>query len=283
VAPPRRGSARTCEPRLSGSSIKWVVAIVLAGLCAALIVLQLPSSLATSGHLGGAGQEAPASVAHTVGSQAEPSTSQVHPAARNQRAFAAQPSPATSATHACTLSSEAPVLLGDSHHGHAADGPSVGGEQPTILLLSPVKNAAKHIGRFLALLDGLSYPKSRISLGIMDSDSDDKPSAAQRATVRELTASGQLDFDPDSAAWAHTGTLYTLLERLPALRSQFRAVRVFQHNFGVAIQGDRHAVSFQLQRRAALARSRNHLLSSALRDEQWVLWADSDVAEIPTG
>jgi Anp1 len=38
---------------------------------------------------------------------------------------------------------------------------------------------------------------------------------------------------------------------------------------------------WQVQRRAILARSRNHLLSRALADEDWVLWIDADVLDYP--
>ncbi len=37
----------------------------------------------------------------------------------------------------------------------------------------------------------------------------------------------------------------------------------------------------QFERRTSLARSRNHLLSRALDDEDWVLWLDVDVIEFP--
>jgi hypothetical protein len=37
----------------------------------------------------------------------------------------------------------------------------------------------------------------------------------------------------------------------------------------------------QAQRRSVLARSRNYLLSRALRDEDWVLWLDFDVVHYP--
>ena len=38
---------------------------------------------------------------------------------------------------------------------------------------------------------------------------------------------------------------------------------------------------YQPQRRAVLARARNHLLFRALRDEDWVLWLDVDIVEYP--
>jgi hypothetical protein len=39
---------------------------------------------------------------------------------------------------------------------------------------------------------------------------------------------------------------------------------------------------YQPQRRAILARARNHLLFRALDDEDWVLWLDVDVVDYPT-
>ena len=44
----------------------------------------------------------------------------------------------------------------------------------------------------------------------------------------------------------------------------------------------RYSAVFQPQRRAVLARARNHLLFRALRDEDWILWLDVDVVEYPT-
>ena len=43
----------------------------------------------------------------------------------------------------------------------------------------------------------------------------------------------------------------------------------------------RGAEPIQAQRRAILAKSRNHLLAHALDDEEWVLWLDVDVIEYP--
>jgi peptide chain release factor subunit 1 len=43
----------------------------------------------------------------------------------------------------------------------------------------------------------------------------------------------------------------------------------------------RYAPAYQATRRAVLARARNHLLSRALDDEDWVLWIDVDVIDYP--
>lgn len=52
-------------------------------------------------------------------------------------------------------------------------------------------------------------------------------------------------------------------------------------NFKITGWGDRHALGIQKDRRAVMAKARNHLLMSALRDEEWVLWLDSDLASYP--
>ena len=60
---------------------------------------------------------------------------------------------------------------------------------------------------------------------------------------------------------------------LPSLSVEYRRVTLFQHDFGLAMaRADRHGEGVQLARRAMLAKSRNHLLSTSLRDEEWVLW-----------
>ena len=44
---------------------------------------------------------------------------------------------------------------------------------------------------------------------------------------------------------------------------------------------ERHRVEHQLKRRAHLARVRNWLAVSALRDEEWALWLDADLFSYP--
>ena len=43
----------------------------------------------------------------------------------------------------------------------------------TILILTPVKNAAKHLETYWAALEKLTYPKHLLSLGFLESDSSD--------------------------------------------------------------------------------------------------------------
>jgi glycosyltransferase involved in cell wall biosynthesis len=124
--------------------------------------------------------------------------------------------------------------------------------EPTVLILTPVKNAGRYIQRYLQGLHSLTYPRDRISVGILEGDSDD--------------------------------STYTEVEqRLDGLRQTFRRASLYRRDFGFRIPRGlpRWAPRIQTQRRAILAKARNHLLFHALDDEEWVLWLDVDVTEYP--
>jgi hypothetical protein len=125
-------------------------------------------------------------------------------------------------------------------------------DDPSVLILTPVKQATEHLDRYFSLLGQLTYPRERVSLGLLESDSTDD-------------------------------TFNCLQARLPALRAHFAHVTLAQRHFGFHLPPEtpRWAPPFQLARRAILAKSRNHLLFAALRDEDWVLWIDIDVADYP--
>ena len=121
-----------------------------------------------------------------------------------------------------------------------------------VLMLTPVKDAEEFLERYFANLRGLAYPHELLSLGMLESDSED-------------------------ATWAR------LEEERPRLKREFRSVTLCRRDFGYRIPPGRSrwSASLQIGRRAALARSRNHLLFRALQDEDWVLWLDVDVIEYP--
>jgi Anp1 len=121
-----------------------------------------------------------------------------------------------------------------------------------VLILTPVKQAAQHLDRYCELVGSLSYPRDRLSLGLLESDSTDE-------------------------------TLTLLEARLPALRERFARVTLAQRAFGFHMPPGvpRWTAPLQLARRTILAKSRNHLLFAALRDEDWVLWIDVDVSDYP--
>ncbi len=126
--------------------------------------------------------------------------------------------------------------------------PAVG--TPKVLVLTPVKNGAEHLQRFMRNLDAATYPKDRLSLAFLESDSDDGSYAALEAA-------------------------------LPRLREKYSNVQLFKRDFGYRASAPRWAIGEQFTRRSILARSRNLLLYSALRDEEWVLWMDVDLLRWP--
>jgi peptide chain release factor subunit 1 len=131
-------------------------------------------------------------------------------------------------------------------------GLSAAAGQPTVLILTPVKDAADCLDGYFHRLHQLTYPHRLISVGLLESDSAD-------TTFRDLERH------------AH------------AIRREFRSVRVWKKDFGYEIPAGvpRWAPAIQVERRRVLAMSRNHLLFRALDDEAWVLWLDVDIIEYP--
>jgi Anp1 len=122
----------------------------------------------------------------------------------------------------------------------------------TVLILTPVKNAAGHLDAYFRGLERLTHPAESLSLGLLESDSTD-------------------------------GTLERVQRQLERTAGRFRAASLFKRDFGFAIPPGvpRYAHHVQVQRRCVLARARNQLLFRALKDERWVLWLDVDVVEYP--
>jgi mannan polymerase complexes MNN9 subunit len=104
--------------------------------------------------------------------------------------------------------------------------------RPRILIAVPVKNAAPHLAAHFALLDRLRYPRALITLAYLESDSQD-------------------------------GTLEALRGRLAQMGRRYRRCRLQKRDMGFHLPPgmSRWTHEIQLVRRAALARSRNHLLS----------------------
>lgn len=68
-------------------------------------------------------------------------------------------------------------------------------------------------------------------------------------------------------------------------KDQFAKVTILRQDFDSPVsqsEKDRHAMSAQKTRRAAMSKARNSLLFSVLRpDISWVLWLDADIVETP--
>jgi hypothetical protein len=130
--------------------------------------------------------------------------------------------------------------------------PSPVASPPTVLILTPIKDATPWFDGYVECLASLTYPSGSISLGFLESDSTDR-------------------------------TFETVRQRLPALQRRYRRVGLWKRDFGYRVPDGLHRGDprIQIERRAVLARSRNHLLFHALDDEAWVLWLDVDVVEYP--
>ena len=130
--------------------------------------------------------------------------------------------------------------------GHAAfrDG------YPSILVAIPVKDVQPFLTSLWTRLNALTYPHERINLAFLESDSSDDTFAA-------------------------------IEERLPMLRRSFSRVELLKRDYGYHCPAPRWEPGEQLRRRSILAKSRNFLLAKALKDEDWVLWIDADVARWP--
>jgi len=127
-----------------------------------------------------------------------------------------------------------------------------GQEIPKVLILTPVKDAVAYADLYFKLLGRLTYPASRLSLGMLEGDSAD-------------------------------GTHGHFARILAASEGRWRRTGLWKKDFGFHVPEGvpRWAPPFQVARRAVLARARNHLLFRALDDEEWVLWLDVDVDSYP--
>lgn len=122
-----------------------------------------------------------------------------------------------------------------------------------VLVLTPVHNAADHLGHFAEMLMTLTYPRSLLSLALGEDSSTDETMPAAVALHEKLA-------------------------------QRFRRVSVIRLNLSGQLHGNirtKHDQDVQYSRRTHLAKARNMLLKSALSDEAWVLWIDSDVQFIP--
>ncbi|ORX67743.1 hypothetical protein DL89DRAFT_268955 [Linderina pennispora] len=130
-------------------------------------------------------------------------------------------------------------------------------DSDSLLILTPIKNNAKHLARYFALIDRLKYPRDKISIAFLVSDSTDD-------TQQMLIESRQ---------WYQ--------EKAPE-ELRFRRFDIYRQDFFYSLPRDqRHLREKQRERRIMMARARNYLWTRALGDEQWVLWIDGDLEFYP--
>lgn len=121
---------------------------------------------------------------------------------------------------------------------------------PRIIILTPVKDGCRFLPEYFSNLLNLQYPHEKISIGFLESDSND-------------------------------GTFDWLRENLFKLEREFRCVTLLKRDFDFKFKVPRWEPSIQVKRRSILAKSRNFLLYTSLDDEEWVLWLDVDVCSYP--
>lgn len=128
-----------------------------------------------------------------------------------------------------------------------------------VLILTPLRDATPYLPKHFDLLTQLTYPHELIDLAFLVGDTTDDTTAA---LSKELE---RIQNNPEVA---------------------FRSAMVVEKDFGVGLSQtveQRHAFKNQGQRRKAMARARNYLLSSALKPEHsWVYWRDVDIVDSPS-
>jgi hypothetical protein len=119
-----------------------------------------------------------------------------------------------------------------------------------ILILTPIKDARRHLPRYFELAKRLETGGAPLSIALLEGDSVD-------------------------------GTYEALQQQLPACRDRFARVLLLQRHDGFEIRGPRWTPGIQRARRATIARARNRLLAEALGEAEWALWLDADVVDYP--
>ncbi|KAG0034881.1 hypothetical protein BGZ82_005571 [Podila clonocystis] len=128
----------------------------------------------------------------------------------------------------------------------------------TVLILTLVQNSkswghGRSFLDFMSIVQGFDYPMSNINLGVLASDE------------KEFEA------------------IVEYIKQLPSDKKNFFPhIRVIlrEKDTGVSREG-RKDDNAQRDRRRLIARMRNYLLYSTLRDEDSVLWIDSDMVRVP--
>ena len=134
-------------------------------------------------------------------------------------------------------------------------------EQERVLIVTPLRDAGRHLSKYFDLVSDLTYPHHLIDLAFLVGDSTDD-------------------------------TLATLASELDRIQKRdddmsFRSALIVEKDFGASLEQndveDRHDFKVQGPRRKAMGRARNYLLATALKPEHsWVYWRDVDIQDSPS-
>lgn len=122
-----------------------------------------------------------------------------------------------------------------------------------LLILTPLKDAEPWLAEYFHNLGQLAYPPHLTSVAFLVSDSSDNTVAKLESLARAIA-------------------------RGPKAK-RLKRITIYEKDFAFDLSSEaRHGFEGQPVRRAFIARSRNYLVTQALRPEHsWVLWLDVDV------
>ena len=121
-------------------------------------------------------------------------------------------------------------------------------EFASVLILTPVKNAARFLDGFFDLATRLDYPRDKLSLAFLEGDSED----------------GSYQHLQDCANRCH---------------GAFARIDLHRLDFSFRMEGERWRAEKQFLRRSVISKCRNRLFQLADRGEDRVLWIDADVID----
>ena len=121
---------------------------------------------------------------------------------------------------------------------------------PSVLILTPIKNAAQFLPGYFELINRLDYPRDKLGLAFLEGDSDDQTDAL-------------------------------LQDYANRYRREFAILDLYCHDFAFQMEGDRWAAEKQFARRSVISKCRNMLFKLADRGQDKVLWIDADVIDYP--
>ncbi|EZF26687.1 hypothetical protein H112_01227 [Trichophyton rubrum D6] len=137
--------------------------------------------------------------------------------------------------------------------------PKAAAMEERVLILTPLRNAARHLDKYFDLLSMLTYPHHLIDIAFLVSDSNDE-------TLADLAA--------------NLNRVQSMPDNIP-----FRSAMVVEKDFGATLDMDvnaKHGYEAQAPRRKMMGKARNFLLATALKPEHsWVYWRDVDIADSP--
>lgn len=122
-----------------------------------------------------------------------------------------------------------------------------------ILIGTPVKNCGKFLDNYAHQLAKLDYPKEKITIVIIENDSDDKSYQILKEKI------------------------IPFLKKFP-----YRAVYLEKKDVGFHLSHfSRHLKEVRIKRQESIDRTRQHIVTNYLLDNQYIFWVDADLEQIP--